>query len=125
MLTFDAVSSDHENASRQQLGTMVPACKVFTGQGPSQLCPVFRQKPEFIVSRLQSRKVQLLCQLMDGLEAMPASNSHPTCPAFIVPEQEISPGSVNLLSRQREEGVFISLPGCACLRSIPSSSVVS
>lgn len=94
MLTFDAVSSDHENALRQQLGTTVPAWKVFTDQGPSQLCPIFMQKPEFIVSKLQSRKVQLLCQLMDGLETMPASNSHPTCPAFIVHEQEISPGSV-------------------------------
>lgn len=32
---------------------------------------------EFTVSRLKSRKVNLLCQLMDGVEAMPACNIPP------------------------------------------------
>lgn len=31
--------------------------------------PFFLQKAEFIVSRSKSRKVDLLCQLMDGMEA--------------------------------------------------------
>lgn len=94
MLTFNAVSSDHENAWRQRLGTAMPAWRIFTGQRPLQLCPIFMQKPEFTVSRLKSRKVQPLCQLMDGSEAMPVCTYHLACPAFIVREQEISPGSV-------------------------------
>jgi len=52
------------------------------------------QKPEFVVSKLKSSEVQLLYQLTGGLEAMPAFNYFPACPAFNVPEQEISPGSV-------------------------------
>lgn len=34
----------------------------------------FLQKAEFIVCRLKSRKGDLLCQLMDGVEAVPACN---------------------------------------------------
>lgn len=81
------------------------AGKMFLGQRPLQLCPIFMQKPEFVVSRLKSR-TQPLCQLTGGLEAMPACNCHPACPAFIVPEQEISPGSV-ICQGGREKEVYL------------------
>lgn len=77
-----------------QLGTVVQAWKIFTGWRPLQLCPIVMKKPEFTVSRLERRTGELLCLLMDGLEAMLACNYHPACPAFIVPEQEISPEPV-------------------------------
>lgn len=79
---------------RHQLGTVVQTWKIFKGWRPSQLCPIVMTKPEFTVSRLERRKSELLCLLIDGLEAMPACNFHPACPAFIVPEQEISPEPV-------------------------------